>query len=865
LRDDLAEEVVADLEEKYIATLRRKSFFKAQLDYWYQVFQYFRPFAIKKFGQGYNTNSMIQSYLKVGWRNLVKHKAYSAINVGGLATGMGVAMVVFLWIYDELEFNKFHENHDSIARVIRNLNVNGEIISTPILPNALGDELRTEYANEFKHVVMAALTGDHILSVMRGNNQVSETKLSMRGTFIEATGPEMFTLKMLEGSRAGLSDPHSILISRSAAGALFGNENPLGRFLRIDNEERMDVKVAGVYEDLPNNTDFHDLKFYAPFQLAFSANPWMQDVSFTNDFLNIYVQVNNRSIETVSQRIKDAILNKVRDNKSYVAVNPQLALHPMNDWHLRSEWKNGVITGGAIQTVWLFGCIGVFVLLLACINFMNLSTARSEKRAREVGIRKAVGSVRTQLVKQFFSESFIVVGFAFLVALVGALASINWFNELSGKQLKLPWTNIYFWLSTLLFISFTAILAGSYPAIYLSSFNAVKVLKGSVRVGKLAILPRKILVVTQFTVSVTLVIGTIVVYKQINFAKDRPVGYSRDGLLMIPMTTTEFYGKHDVLLTELRKTGVVTEMAESSGAPTEIQYENGGFDWKGKDPAVTPQWATITVTPEYGKTLGWQFVSGRDFSREIASDSAGFVINEAAARLLGFENPIGETIRWQNGWRSKFTSFTIIGVIKDMVMKSPYAPPVPSVFLLSKHGTNCINIRIDPQTSIAEALPKIQSVFKKIVPSAPFDYKFADEEYASKFAAEERVGKLASVLAVLAIFISCLGLFGLASFVAEQRTKEIGIRKVIGASAFNVWKMLSKDFVALVIISCIAAVPIASYLLTSWLNKYEYRTEISWIVFATTGLGAMLITLLTVSFHAIKAAMANPVKSLKSE
>lgn len=807
---------------------------------------------------------MYKSYIKIGWRNLVKNKGYSFINIGGLAMGMAVAMFIGLWIYDELQFNKYHKNYNRIARVMRNLNVNAETLSTPILPSALGDELRTKYGNYFDHVVMAWGT-DQIFSALP-TGQARETKLTLRGKFIETAGPEMFTLNMLRGSRSGLNDPHSILLSQSAAKALFGNNDPMGKLLKMNNSDRMDVKVTGIYEDLPYNSDFHEMKFLAPFDLLVSVNPWLQSPSFTNDFLNVYVAIGDHtSFESASDQIRGAILDNVREDKGYVAVNPQLALHPMRDWHLRSEWKKGVIAGGAIQIVWLFGFVGGFVLLLACINFMNLSTARSEKRAKEIGIRKAVGSARTQLVNQFFSESFLVVGLSFVVALVAVATSLNWFNELSRKQMEMPWSNFYFWLSSLVFILFTGLLAGSYPAFYLSSFNAVKVLKGSIRVGRLASLPRKVLVVTQFAVSVTLIIGTIIVYQQIQFAKGRPVGYSREGLLMTPMTSPDFSGKHDVLLAELKSTGVVLEMAESSGAPTEIQYTNGGFDWSGKDPAFIPEWANVTVTPEYGKTLGWQFVDGRDFSRDIASDSAAFVINEAAAKLLGFKNPVGETIRWQGGWRTKHSSFTVIGVIKDMVMKSPYAPPVPTVFFVGKYGTNSINIRINPQTSIAEALPKIEGVFKKVIPSAPFDYKFADQEYASKFAAEERVGKLSTVFAVLAILISCLGLFGLASFVAEQRTKEIGIRKVVGASVFNLWRMLSKDFVVLVTISCLIAIPIDYYFLGAWLKKYEYRTEMSWWVFVVVSMAALIITLMTVSYQAVKAALMKPVNSLRSE
>jgi ABC-type antimicrobial peptide transport system permease subunit len=856
--------IEGDLMEVYRVRLKASGKRKADWRFIIDVLLLFRPGIIRP-AEGYknlNNYSMYKSYFKIGWRNLVKNKGYSFINIGGLAIGMAVALLIGLWIYDELEFNKYHKNYNNIARVMRNLNMNRETFSTPILPTALGDELRTKYGDHFTHVVMATIGGGYIVSPL----QAGETKLSLHGQFIEKAGPEMFTLKMLQGSRSGLNDPHSILISESAAKALFGSDNAIGKLLRINNSDRMDVKVTGVYEDLPHNTSFHDVKFYAPFELFVSAHDWIKSPSFTNDCLNIYVAIEDHtSFESASDQIKDAILNNIREDKGYVAVNPQLALHPMKDWHLRSEWKNGVIAGGAIQIVWLFGIVGGFVLLLACINFMNLSTARSEKRAKEVGIRKASGSARMQLVNQFFSESFLVVGLAFIVALVAVSTSLNWFNELASKQMEMPLTNVYFWLCSFGFILFTGLLAGSYPALYLSSFNAVKVLKGSLRVGRLAAIPRKVLVVTQFTVSVTLIIGTIIVYRQIQFAQNRPVGYTRDGLLMINMTSPDFEGKSNVLKTALKNTGVVTEVAESSGPLTGIQYENGGFDWQGKDPAFIPQWATVTVTPDYGKTIGWQLVNGRDFSVDIASDSAGFIINEAAAKLLGFENPVGETIRWQNGWRSKFTSFTVIGVVKDIVMKSPYAPPVPSVFFLSKYGTNWITIRINPQTSAAEALAKIEEVFKKIIPSVPFDYKFADQEYALKFAAEERVGKLASVFAVLAIFISCLGLFGLASFVAEQRTKEIGIRKVVGASVFSLWKMLSRDFVMLVVISCLLAILPSYYLLDAWLKNYEYRAEISWWIFAFTFVVALVITLLTVSYQAVKAAMTNPVNSLRSE
>jgi putative ABC transport system permease protein len=850
--------IEGDLMEVYNVRLKAHGKRNADIKFIIDVLLLLRPGIVRPVyvHKTLNPCGMYKSYFKIGWRNLLRNKGYSFINIGGLAIGMAVAMAIGLWIYDELEFNKYHTNYKSIARVLRNGTANGETFTNPSLPYALGDELKTKYGSSFKYIVTASQVGNHILSA-------KENKASLIGEFIEPAGPEMFSLHMLEGSWSGLKDPHSILLSKSAAEILFGDDDPMDKILKINSQ--MDVKVTGIYEDLPYNTHFHGVKFFSSMDLLISVNEWMKFQNFGTNFLDIYVSIaDHTSFDAASRHIKDAILNNIQDDKQYVTINPQIFLHPMEQWHLRSEWKNGVNTGGRLQTVWLFGITGGFVLLLACINFMNLSTARSVKRSKEVGIRKVMGSIRMQLMNQFFSESFLVVGLAFVFAIVVVSASLNWFNALADKQMIMPWTNAYFWLGSFIFILFTGLVAGSYPALYLSAFNPASVLKGSLRVGRLASVPRKVLVVVQFTVSISLIIGTMVVYQQIQFAKNRPVGYTRDGLLMIQMMSPDFRGKYDVLRTELKNTGAVTEIAESSSPPTDVWNSNGGFDWRGKDPAFIAEFATMTVTREYGRTLGWEFVQGRDFSTDMASDSAGFVINEAAAKIFGFKNPVGEVIQWNSGYRTKYTSFTVIGVIKDMIMKSPYAEARPAVFFLG-NDKSWINIRVNPQASASDALPRIEGVFKKIIPSAPFDYKFADEVYASKFAAEQRIGKLASVFAVLAIIISCLGLFGLASFVAEQRTKEIGIRKVVGASVFNLWKMLSKDFVVLVVISCFIAIPVSYYFMSGWLQKYQYRTEMSWWIFGITIVGALVITLLTVSYQAIKAAVMNPVKSLKSE
>ena len=803
---------------------------------------------------------MIKNYLKIAWRNLVKNKASSLINIGGLAVGMAVAMLIGLWIWDELSFNTYHKNYDHIAQVKTRLKDprTGETGVNNSLQVPLVTQLKTNYKSNFKHVIMTSWNVDNILSA-------GDKKLSRTGLYMDPDAPGMLTLKMIHGSWAGLKDPYSIMLSESTSKAFFGDANPVNQVMKINN--KFDVKVTGVYEDLPLNSQFKDLKFLSPIAIWIADNPWIKQAvnDWQNHFLKIYVEINpNTDFATVSQNIKDAELKNLGNLKEQAKLNPQVSLLPMSDWHLHN-YKRGKADTTALQMLWLISIIGAFVLLLACINFMNLSTARSEKRAKEIGIRKAVGSIRRQLIGQFYCESFLIVVLAFAVSMVLVALSLPWFNDLSGKLVKTPYQSPYFWILSLIFIFITSVIAGSYPALYLSSFNPVKVLKGTFRVGRFASIPRKVLVVMQFTVSVALIICTIIIYRQIQVAKDRPVGYTRDGLIMIEKKSSDFDGKYNILRTELKNTGVVAEMSESFGKVTEIASGNGGFKWRGKDPNLQDQFGTLPVTFEYGKTVGWQFVSGRDSSSAFTTDSSGMVINESAAKYMGLKNPVGEDISWKfQDQPVKY--YKILGVVKDMVMESPYEPMYPTVFMVKGHvGTNQINIKISPNVSASQALPKIEAVFKKIIPSAPFEYKFADQEYAAKFAAEENIGRLAAVFGGLAIFISCLGLFGLASFVAEQRVKEIGVRKVLGATVINLWGMLSKDFVLLVIISQLIASPIAYYFMHNWLQHYQYRTNISWWVFAATALGAIAITLLTVSYQSIKAALANPVKSLRSE
>jgi putative ABC transport system permease protein len=784
---------------------------------------------------------------------LLRNKGYSFINIVGLAVGMAVTMLIGMWITDELTFNRYHKNYERIAQVFQHQTFNDEVTTQNEVPVPLAAELKTTYKSDFAHVIRVTWSQNHILSI-------EDKKINQFGTFMDAEALELFSFNMLQGNHSSLDDASSVVLSASTAKALFGNADPINQTISIDN--RMDVKVTGVFEDFPYTSEFHSLKFVSHLESWIAHNDWMkEDENNWNSNVLLFVEIQSgATFEALSAKIEN--IRAVNINKEQAAQeNPRLFLHPMSKWHLYSEWKNGEQSGGRIQFVWLFGIIGSFVLLLACINFMNLSTAQSERRAKEVGIRKSIGSLRAQLVYQFLSESFLVVVFAFIMAIAFVTIALPWFNELADKRMSPLWNNFYFWLVSVGFILMTSLLAGSYPALYLSSIKPLKALKGVFKADRSASLPRKVLVVLQFTVSIMLIVGTIVVWKQIQFVKDRPVGYTREGLIMIRKTSPDFYGKFNAIRNKLKAVDAITEMAESSSPATESWFRTTGFNWKGKDTNLNDEFATMSVTFDYGKTVGWTFVQGRDYSKEFSTDSSAVVLNESAVRFMGLDNPIDEEITW------KGKKFKVIGVIKDMIMDSPYQQAKQTIFWMNyeEEGKVWTVIRMNPLLSSSDAIAKIEKVFHTVIPSVPFDFKFVDQEYALKFASEERMGKLANLFSALAIFISCLGLLGMASFVAEQRKKEIGVRKILGASVPELWKMLSAEFVLLVSISCLVGIPIANYFLSQWLQKYEYRTEVSWWIFAITITGALVITLLTVSFQTIKAALANPVKSLRSE
>lgn len=849
LRDDLMEDVVGDLEEKFGENIRNKSRWKANLGYWYEVLHYLRPFAIRRIKQT-NPTVMYRNYFKSAFRNLNKSKLLSVINISGLSIGMAVSLAIGLWIHDEMVFNDVHLNHDRIAQVIQNVTNNGTIDTWTSIPYPLADELRKNYGGDFDQVVLTTSTNDHLLTT-------DVKKLTKKGLYAEPGFDKLFSVEMIKGTGDRLGDPSSIFLSESTAKAYFGNDDPLNQLLKLD--DKFTVSVAGVYKDIPFSSSFAGTDFLASWEMLRSSDliQTMEDPWRPNAFF-LYVKLaDHADFKNASLRIKDAKLRRV--NEQLAKKKPMLFLKPMNEWHLYAEYQNGHNTGGRIRYVWLFGIIGSFVLLMACINFMNLTTARSEQRAKEVGIRKTIGSLRRQLVAQFFCESTLVTALSLIVALLMVKLALPFFNEITEKQMDIPFNRPLFWLMVSGFTLLTGLVCGSYPAFYLSSIQPGRALKGLYRAGTSAGISRKALVVLQFSISVVLIVGTVTVFEQVKFAQARPIGYNRNALISVPVVGKAIHEHFDALRTELEKSGAVISLAESGSAPTQGQGSTSGIVWKGKDPNLSIDFGTFGATGDFGKTVGWEIKAGRDFSADNSSDTSSLILNEAAVAYMGLKDPIGETIHW---WGQPML---VIGVLRDMVINSPYEPVRPIIYFMTRDQCNMLTMRLNPDKSAAESIAHIERIVKQFNPDEPFAYQFADEEYARKFGNEARIGKLAALFTMLAIVISCLGIFALSSFEAEKRTKEIGIRKVLGASVFNLWRMLSLNFVWLVVISCLVATPAAYFGVNSWLMNFNYRTEFPWWTFGAAAAGTMIITLLTVSYHSLHAASRQPAQTLRTE
>lgn len=796
---------------------------------------------------------MIKNYLKIAWRNIVHSKVYSAINILGLAAGMAVALIIGLWVVNEFSYDKFLPNHTQLYQVEMNLTSqhDGEHTQTSLaLP--LTDVLRKEITG-INHVAETDAVGNEWHDLM-----VGDKKLYLNGGAVGADFLKMFQLPFVSGNaNSALAETNSIVLTQSTAKALFGNTDPVGKYIRLDNQQNL--KVSGVLKDIPQNSTLQ-FAFLTPFGFRESNEQWIKvgRTKWTYNSFNCYVELApGVSQAQIEPKIKELVYQRSPEMR---VVKPLVVLHAVKYWHLYNNFIKGKEAGGFIEYVRMFGIIGILVLIIACINFMNLSTARSEKRAREVGVRKAIGSQRKHLIYQFLIESILITFIAFIVAICITQLALPAFNSLTEGEIHIPFANPVFWVVMIAYVLFTGLLAGARPAFYLSSFNPVKVLKGSIQVGRAATLPRKALVVVQFTCSIALIISTVIIYQQLQYAKNRPTGYSADRLVMTDMSG-DLVKNYDALRNDLLSTGVVESVASATSPVTSVFSHTSIVNWPGKNAGDEEMnIGSIWVSPTYFKTVGMQLKDGRDFASDFNSDTLSVVVNEAAIKRMGLKMPLNAALTWNVSDKP----VRIIGVVKDAVMASPFTPVEPTIFALSHYG-NSVIYRLSANANTHDAIEKIAPIFNRYNPAYPYLYHFVNEEYDKKFGLETLIGKLAGVFAGLAIFISCLGLFGLAAYVAEQRTKEIGIRKVLGASISQVWLLLSRDFILLVAISCIIASPIALYFLNGWLQKYDYRITIGPGVFVLSALAALAITLVTISFQAIRAAVANPVKSLRSE
>jgi ABC-type antimicrobial peptide transport system permease subunit len=790
---------------------------------------------------------MFRNYVKIAWRNILNSIGYSILNVTGLSIGMCVALLIGLWVHHQYSFDRFLPEYQSVYRVQRNFNSNGDTLTFPTTSLKLADALRTQIP-EIQYVAESDWTRNHVLLV-------GTKKLSVNGA---TAGTDIFKIlqhPFIKGNAdAAFKNAYSIVLTQSLAKSLFGNEDAaINKTIRFDNAHNL--TVTGIIKDVPSNATF-SFDYIVPSSFVYATNPQIKTdglSSFSNNNLQIFVKLKpGVSYEQVAPKIRN-IEHTEKGNIN--AMNSYVILQRMDRWHLYSNYINGKDTAGFLSYVKMFSIIGLLVLIIACINFVNLTTARSDKRAKEVGVRKAVGSQKKHLIIQFLTESFLLTTAAFVFAFLFTLLLLPLFNTFTQSHISVPAGSFYFWLAVTGCLFLITLLAGGRPAFHLSSFNPVKVLKGFSPTGQSSF-SRKLLVIIQFSCSVALIISTLIIYKQIQYAKNRPSGYSLNRLMTTNMND-DLQKNFTALKNELISKGIASSVTTATSPATDVWWHSDVDYWPGKNAGETIEMSTIQVSEDYFKTVGMKMFEGRDFSN--AYDSTSVIFNETAIQRLRLKNPIGQKITWHE------KNYTIAGVVKDALMVSPFKTAAPTMFFCVAAPQGNLLYRLSANTETQHSIVQLTSIFNKYAPAYPYEYAFSDQQYATKFNLEQLTGKLAALFASLSVFISCLGLFGLAAYVAEQRRKEIGIRKVLGASVRQVWILLSKDFLLLVLISCLIAAPVSFYFLHKWLLNYDYRISIGFSVFVLSALLALLVTIVTVSFQSIKAAIANPVKSLRTE
>lgn len=784
---------------------------------------------------------MIRNYLTIAIRNLLRNKVFSFINIFGLALGLACSMFILLWVEDELTWDRFHPNIDRLYRVyINRPGDNGTFTQTSVqLP--LWEELKATPG-----IAAVSPTKDLNVTLAYNDARIETSSYIVGDEFLK-----MFRFTFIEGSGDQvLNDPSSIVLTRSTAQALFGNEMALGKAIRIDN--KADWKVSAVVEDPPQNST---LQFEAliPFKAAATL---LTDLNhaltyWENSSYEMHIEIEpSADVSQLQSRVRDIV--KVHSSHK----EQELLLFPLHQSRLYSEFENGQSVGGAIRYVRIFMITAIVILVLACINFINLATARSEKRAKEVGIRKTVGSNRKQLVFQFLSETVLMAVLSFIMAIVLVEGFLPSFNGLINKDLGVDYKDPVVWEMAAVFILITGVVAGSYPAFFLSSFRPMAVLKGKLASGKRGAFPRKVMVTMQFFFSIALLISTVVIYNQINFIKNRKIGYDKNNLLMVP-ATGDMMDKYEIIKDKLLQKSLATAVSTSSSTVTTIPAWSMP-SWDGQREDQQGFYAIISIGHNYVETLGVNMLQGRAFSNQF-NDSTSMILNQTAVDQMELENPLGTKVRI-NGHE-----YTIVGVMDDIMMGSPYHPAARTIFLFTPSWMDNVLIRLPETASLSKVMSGIEEVFKEYNPAFPFTFQFADESFGEKFVTEELTGKLANLFAILAIVISCLGLFGLSAFAAEQRTKEVGIRKVLGATLPGIVSLFSKDFSKLVVIAFLFAAPLTWWIMNQWLQQYTYRVEVEWWMIASTGGLVLLLTWIIVGLQAVKAATVNPARSLSNE
>lgn len=790
---------------------------------------------------------MIQNYFKTAWRNLARNKVYSFINIIGLSLGMAACLLILLWVQNQRSYDQFHENLNRLYVVNNRNSHDGVKNAWAWTPNIMAPTLKKDYP-EVEDAVRYHDSDPFLLSV-------GEKKLLQTGSFADPGFLSLFSFPLMEGHKEkALEGINTIVLTENLAHSLFGEENPLGKTVKMDSTEHL--TVSGVLKNLPNNTEF-SFDFLLPWKMREKLG-WTDSAWSNNNNATFVMLKPGASQLAFDQKINKITTNHIPGDPLY--KNMEVFTHPFKKKWLYSKQENGLYVGGRIDLVRMFTIIAAFILVIACINFMNLSTARSESRAKEVGIRKVVGAGKKGLIAQFIGESILLSALAFVTAIGMVIISLPAFGNLVDQSLRLPWDNPFFWLFSLAFVLLSGLLAGSYPAFYLSSYNPVKVLKGLFKSSVSSVSPRKVLVVVQFAFTVILIISTFIVMQQIKHGQSRTKGYDSNNLVFVSMNGS--IDKNYLLIrNELLSKGAAISVTKSMNPITQRYSDSWGFSWTGSnDEDKKTDFVRQASDADFVKTMGSRLVMGRDIDiYHYPGDSNAVLLNETALNMMHLKDPLSTILKADdNEWR-------IVGVVKDFVYESPYTKVQQTIVFGPKAWFNTLHFRLNPQHSIQENLEIVMSIFKKYNPDYPFEYRFADAEYARKFKEEQKTGTMAGLFASMAIFISCLGLFALSTYMAETRIKEIGIRKVLGASVMNVTTLLSKDFLKLVMISCLLASPVAWLVMSNWLKNYEYRISIGWPVFAGTILLVMVIALATISFQAIKAAVSNPVKALRSE